>query len=183
MARSRTLWLLIAIVAIVDIALLSFCVIMRLDNRRDSDLVFDPKMTSSVALSVGHTQHYNIDEPDTDMEWSKLIPPGGHFVHLNNGTGDVKKHTVAMLHQFKCLDAIRQQYSGPSNAPLSPLTLHCINYLRQSILCNLDIGLESATNKWGTVAKSAEYVCRDWSELYNAVEYNQKSFSQAHTPL
>ncbi|KAF5309817.1 hypothetical protein D9619_010309 [Psilocybe cf. subviscida] len=156
---------------------------MRLDHRRGSNLVFDPRITSSVALSVGRTQHYNIDEPDTDMEWSKLIHSGGHFVHLKNGTGEVRKHAVTMLHQFKCLDVIRQQYSGRSDAPISPLTLQCINYLRQSILCNLDIGLESATNTWGTVAKSAEYVCMDWSELYKAVEYNQQVFREAHTPL
>lgn len=116
------------------------------------------------------------------MEWSKLIPSAGHLVYLKSDAGQVKKHTVTMLHQFKCLDAIRRQYNGPPDAPLSPLTLHCINYLRQSILCRLDVGLESATNVWGTVAKSAEYVCRDWTELYKAVEQNQAGFQRAYSP-
>jgi len=116
------------------------------------------------------------------MEWSSLIPTSGHLVYLKDDAGQVKKHTVTMLHQFQCLNTIRQQYNAPPDAPLSSLTLHCINYLRQSILCHLDLGLESATNVWGTVARSAEYVCRDWTELYKAVEHNQAMFQRAHAP-
>ena len=129
-----------------------------------------------MGLRVGFTQHYKIDAPDSDVEWSKLIPAGGHYIHIRNETGEIKKYTVTLFHQLKCLDVIRQQYNGASEAPLSPLTLHCMNYLRQSLLCHLNIGLESAKNFRGTVSSTYDVVCNDWTELYKEVERNQKAY-------
>ena len=141
-------------------------------------MYFEPKHTAPVGLRVGSTQHYRINAPDSDAEWSRLIPPRGHLVHLRNETGEIKKYTVTLLHQFKCLDVIRRQYNGPPTTPLSPLTIHCMNYLRQTLLCHLNLGLESVRNVVGTVASTYDLVCNDWTQLYEEVERNQKAFRE-----
>jgi hypothetical protein len=46
-----------------------------------------------------------------------------------------------MFHQLDCLGIIAKQYA--EHTPLTDLTRHCVNYLRQCILCLADNRLES----------------------------------------
>ncbi|CAL1696226.1 unnamed protein product [Somion occarium] len=127
-----------------------------------------------VKMYIQNTIHYN---PQTSLgaaQFSRLLPAGGHLVHLNT-TGEDVTYTVAMFHQLRCLDIIRNDYvSGTS----SPLLRHCFNYLRQSILCLSDTRLESVRSPLAPtlVSLSSDHVCRDWTSLYAAAEmvYNSK---------
>lgn len=66
------------------------------------------------------------------------------------------------------------------SAAVNTHTHHCLNLLRQAILCASDTTLdaindlaendEPATNGLGTV-----HVCRDWQAVYDFVTENQKS--------
>lgn len=89
-------------------------------------------------MSVEETTRYQLDTPDGIAEWASLIPPGGHLMRAWDGT-EVQTFTVAMFHQLRCLDIIRNDYVRQRR---SPLLKHCVNYLRQSILCLADNHLE-----------------------------------------
>jgi hypothetical protein len=84
-------------------------------------------------MQIGDTTRYGIDNPN---DWAKLLPAHGHLVNI-----DGKSYTVAMFHQLKCLDIVRHDYAakkGPTD-----LSRHCLNYLRQTLLCHSDTRLES----------------------------------------
>lgn len=80
-----------------------------------------------------------------------------------------------MFHQIRCLNVIRL---GVVNwPPKSPeLTRHCLNYLRQIILCRSDLFLESLPGK-----ADRYRTCKDWSVIYAQVEKNQQEHSRRDT--
>lgn len=59
---------------------------------------------------------------------------------------------------------------------------HCLNFLRQAILCNCDTTLDplvtvidrDGTMTTGTDGLGVTHVCRDWSQVYAYVTENQK---------
>ena len=96
-----------------------------------------------VKLHIENSVHYQLRTPLGAAEFAKLLPSNGHLVHLRNLEKNLDEeypHTIAMFHQLRCLDIIRRDYV--SGIP-EPLREHCINYLRQSILCLADVRLES----------------------------------------
>ncbi|KAF1950757.1 hypothetical protein CC80DRAFT_576819, partial [Byssothecium circinans] len=97
--------------------------------------------------------------------------------------------SVAAFHQMNCLNHIRQSLYTAAIAATSPASeddeddyyasrlpalehhwRHCLDYLRQSLMCNADITLEKidasgekelgSVDGWGT-----EHLCRDWEGL------------------
>lgn len=52
------------------------------------------------------------------------------------------------------------------------LTRHCLNYLRQSLLCGMNIGLESSAADDGAPRERFDVGCRDWGRVYGEVERN-----------
>lgn len=87
-------------------------------------------------MAFENTARYGLTDAD---DWAALLPSGGHVIRTWTDAHD-DTHTVALFHQLKCLDIIRQEYLG---AQLKPLGKHCLNYLRQSVLCLADTRLES----------------------------------------
>lgn len=93
-----------------------------------------------VAMQFDNPKHYALESEDGAAEWAASAPGNG-VVHL----GPHKQpYTVGMIHQLKCLDIIRQDMvrdhstSGPSE-----MGRHCLNYMRQIIMCRGDLELES----------------------------------------
>lgn len=104
---------------------------------------------------------------DTDADWNVLLPPGRGFVYVSDSEkrglprGQKVKHgeiySVAMYHQLHCLARMRKMHwlyldaittgemamaKSVSGRTQSDHVQHCIDYLRQSILCNGDMTLE-----------------------------------------
>lgn len=57
---------------------------------------------------------------------------------------------------------------------------HCLNFLRQAILCNSDITLDPLFDDRdgtivGTDGLGVTHICRDWSQVYAYVTENQRS--------
>lgn len=84
------------------------------------------------------SRHYQLDSQVGIAEWAKLMPSGGHLIRRWS-EHETQTHTVAMFHQLRCLDVLRNDYV--SRTP-SYLTKHCLNYLRQTVLCIADTHLE-----------------------------------------
>lgn len=125
-------------------------------------------------MLIGSTAHYRINNSDTEDEYRSLLPSGGYLVHLPNKNGNLEEYTVTLFHQLKCLDIIRQEYLNDASQPVSSLTRHCMNYLRQSLLCNLNTGLENAKNSAATASRSYNALCFDWTKVYAEAERNSE---------
>ncbi|KAH9478939.1 hypothetical protein JR316_0009402 [Psilocybe cubensis] len=124
-------------------------------------------------MLIGSTTHYRINSSDSEEEYRSLLPSGGHLVHIGK-----EKYTVTLFHQLKCLDVIRQEYLNDASQPISSLTRHCMNYLRQSLLCNLNTGLENAKNSAATASRTYNTLCFDWTQVYSEAEQNFKAHSK-----
>jgi len=150
-------------------------------------LFFSPPNVEPVALTVFNTVRYSLDTESGGEEFSQLLPTGGHVVYIadrrvgkdhddEDFASGVKAYTVTLFHQLKCLDIIRQQLFNDAESNRSAvMSRHCINYLRQTILCSPNLRLESATSP-GTVTETYETVCRDWTTLYEEAERNYRTF-------
>ncbi|KAI0318449.1 hypothetical protein OF83DRAFT_1056870 [Amylostereum chailletii] len=110
-------------------------------------------------MMMEDTEHYSPLTHTGIAEFSKHFPSGEHIVRGKDG----EEYTVAMLHQLRCLDIVRDAFVNGSG--IGPLTRHCLNYLRQSILCLADTRLEPVI-----VSFSSDYVCSDWEALYDAID-------------
>lgn len=124
-------------------------------------------------MHVSTSIHYDLDSVNAEEQWSHLLPSSGHVVHVYD-----EKYTVTLFHQLKCLDIIRQQYITRDSGTISTMTRHCMNYLRQTILCRPNLSLESVTSPLGTVGASYEAVCRDWTRIYDVASRNHEAHMQ-----
>ncbi|THU81225.1 hypothetical protein K435DRAFT_694039, partial [Dendrothele bispora CBS 962.96] len=93
---------------------------------------------------VENSVHYALDTKLGAAEWKSLLPPGNGTIYLN-GSGTRKAFTISLFHQLRCLDTIREGIvsfrNGASGAGGNPgdgsnrVLQHCMNYLRQMVLC------------------------------------------------
>lgn len=91
-----------------------------------------------------------------------------------------------MFHQLRCLNVLHLELIRPSrfesHAPNEPLVKHCLNYLRQMILCRSDLYLENVRDPIGPHAVDVTHVgtCKDWRKVYDAAasqQHDQAPFS------
>ena len=144
-------------------------------------LTFHPHFKQPVAMWVQETSmHYRFDAEESAAEYAKLLPPGGHTILLRDDYsglhGEPEVYTVALFHQLKCLDIIRGQISDPSRT-LHSLVQHCMNYLRQTLLCYPNLRLEPAIDSAGSAVRGYHTSCRDWTTLYDEAEANHLAYN------
>ncbi|EPQ55667.1 hypothetical protein GLOTRDRAFT_40767, partial [Gloeophyllum trabeum ATCC 11539] len=134
-----------------------------------------------VILRTSDTVHYPLDGPGCDDEFASLLPSGGHLVYIN-GDGRTEPYTVTLFHQLRCLDIYRREYiADPPPEKPSPLIRHCMNYLRQMVLCHPNMGLESVHRTRGSVTSQPhDAVCNDWARIYEEAEQNWRAQRRFH---
>ncbi|EPQ55545.1 hypothetical protein GLOTRDRAFT_41489, partial [Gloeophyllum trabeum ATCC 11539] len=142
-----------------------------------------------VVMRISNTVHYSLNVSEGAQEFSRLLPPSGHLIHLDdaNAHGTTKNYTVTLFHQLRCLDIIRREYVRTSDISRTPSTLthHCMNYLRQTILCHPNLRLESARYPMGpksTTTQIYDAVCNDWREVYADAKRNHKLYGDRRAP-
>ena len=133
--------------------------------------------------------------PDANAYWSSItkgannglvsLPSayaGSHgleFSGVNTSAGE-SVFQVDAFHQLHCVARIREMIiSYPSLLRLNPNlgeqdryyrhTLHCVDYLRQSVMCNADLTLVS-TGQDLEFDNSPPRQCRDWDAVVNWVD-------------
>lgn len=140
----------------------------------NADLSLSVSFGDPVAIRVDKTAHYSLESDEGKAEFDALIPHGGHTVVLPDPRGGKPvTYTVTLLHQLKCLGIIRDNFN--SLEPPSQLTKHCMNYLRQSTLCNINTRIEHSVKATGKAERGYDAVCRDWTKLYDEVERIHKA--------
>ncbi|KAF7366911.1 hypothetical protein MSAN_00949800 [Mycena sanguinolenta] len=88
---------------------------------------------------------------------------------------------LSIFHQLKCLDIIRKDYlAGMAGARTIPsgATQHCINYLRQMVLCRSNKQLLRVVDIYSNHSippRGIVRTCRDWTGVYQRVAEMQES--------
>ena len=136
----------------------------------------------SVHMSYENSRHYSIDDPIGELEWNSTLPTGGAVIYLGPQR---TPFTVSLFHQLRCLNIVRagivNHHSTNNNIHNDSmqdwaLITHCMNYLRQMILCHMDVTMESVrtTVGRGITVWDITHTCKDWSVVYQAAERNYR---------
>lgn len=143
-------------------------------------LIFHPPLLHSepVGIHLFDTSQYQLLGVQGGIDYARLTPSDGYVVHISEGSGhqNPSPFTVTMLHQLKCLEIYRSEYAKEPAATPTKLLRHCMNYLRQTILCQSNLRLESVRSDKGQSAKQYDTVCRDWAKVYEEVKQNQVAY-------
>ncbi|KAF8487758.1 hypothetical protein JB92DRAFT_3090881 [Gautieria morchelliformis] len=129
----------------------------------------------AVRMTVEESVHYDISQPEAEMEWLYTAPLGDNDVRLGP---ERRLFAVAMFHELHCLRGIREALDGglaSLPALLQGHVNHCFNYLRQWTLCGADVTLEPgdfAQRNFTTQRTGATHTCPDWEPVYEMVGAN-----------
>ena len=124
-----------------------------------------------------------MDTVDGAAEWASLAPGGDGLIYLGE---EHIPYTISSMHQVRCMNIIRESIledrSDPKTALPSDLARHCLNYLKQMMLCRADSYLEvfQYNNSAGPIDLFSTYVCRDWGTVHEAVKANQREYELRH---
>ena len=122
----------------------------------------------SAFITPENVRHYGIAEPEADDEWNALTPNNG-IIYLGP---EKRPFTISMFHQIRCLDIIRKSIRDRAYKRPSKLDNHCLNYLRQMILCSSATELDLFSGLNGRIPLYSMRTCNDWSAVYSEVESN-----------
>ena len=122
----------------------------------------------SAFITPENVRHYGIAEPEADEEWNALTPNNG-IIYLGL---EKRSFSISMFHQLRCLDIIRKSIRDRASKGPSELDNHCLNYLRQMILCSsaTEVDLFSGLN--GRIPIYSMRTCNNWSAVYSEVQGN-----------
>lgn len=136
--------------------------------------VWDIRELSTVSMSVEDSIHYSLEGPDADAEWEALAPSAG-MIYLGNPPCPFG---LSMFHQLRCLNILRQDFVNKKRgASVRPdLDHHCLNYMRQMVLCRSDLALDVVLGKPAPNVYPNIYQCNDWTKVYDEVHRNQEEF-------
>ena len=131
-------------------------------------------------LPMENTVHYDLGTDLGILEWNNATLPGPNYdgvVWLTMKGGERKPFTFALFHQLRCLNIIRETLMAHPDQPHTKpnrIAVHCMNYIRQMVLCRADLALESGRHPLGpnTVVSDVTHVCRDWSVIWDEAEGN-----------
>ena len=126
-----------------------------------------------VALQLDNNVRYGLH---SSPEWSTLVPGDG-LIYLG---ADHQPAMVSMFHQLRCIDIIRSQLAVPRRNRHAELAQHCMNYLRQMILCRGDSFLDpyQYPSRISGVNPNPIRQCWDWEVVYRATMENQEEHAR-----
>lgn len=108
--------------------------------------------------------------------WESMLPSGGHTIHLDEPDGTVSTHTVAMFHQLKCVEILQRAYFDEGSHRTSDLPAHCLNYIRQTFECHMDMRLEPQGSSY--THNGFESLCYDWDGIFEEAERNHHAYAK-----
>ncbi|RYC64199.1 hypothetical protein CHU98_g2003 [Xylaria longipes] len=133
----------------------------------EADMSFVPK----------NTTEFFSDE--TLSRWKTLMPGGGNMAWAKGESFS----TTSMTHQLHCLFMMGRIYAGMTTGMTDSLPsdyhahfLHCIDYLRQGVMCSADMALElhdsSDADDLGPQdgGLNGHHVCKDYTQVLGYLE-------------
>jgi hypothetical protein len=142
----------------------------------DTSPVWDLGPLNLVKMAMEDTANLQLKGSTAAAQWASLIPKNGGIVRVGP---DRTPYMLSMFHQLKCLDILRRMYAEEHGGSLDAIGRHCLNYLRQTLLCRADLRLESVQDPDGPHAVDmwGDMTCTDWRQVYAHVEENERLFS------
>ncbi|KAI9057633.1 hypothetical protein FKP32DRAFT_1583349, partial [Trametes sanguinea] len=139
--------------------------------------VWDIGPLPNVAMYFEPTVHYQLNSSDVDSEWEALVPGNGGIVYIGS---ERQPYMLSVFHQLRCLDILRRAYLSrhpPTPDGPNASALHCLNYIRQMVLCRRDTILEPVIDTEGphAVQPWRTLTCKDWNQVYAAHAQNVQS--------
>ncbi|KAI0649019.1 hypothetical protein C8Q79DRAFT_1007594 [Trametes meyenii] len=194
--RGITLNVLSFLIFVLSLSTLlaSYVASMRRDENRRSRLSYSYRHSDfphtwplpplpTVYLSHEDNAHYALHTVLGMAEWNATLPRGGAILRLGP---DFRPFTLSMFHQLRCLNILRgvfvELYGSSHSDTVGPedqrMAGHCMNYLRQMVLCRADTRLESVRAAGGAqlTVSDITHTCRDWIAVYKAAEENHRFF-------
>jgi len=135
-----------------------------------------PAPRDQVILHFIHNSlHHHFGSP----AWDNMLPPheDAHLVHVKGVDGILTTQTVALFHQLRCIEILHKAYVEEGSHRTSELVQHCLNYVRQSVMCQLDMTNEPQADT--QTSNGRESLCRDWESVYREAERNQEAFRRS----
>ncbi|KAI0942531.1 hypothetical protein AcW1_003135 [Taiwanofungus camphoratus] len=123
-----------------------------------------------VSMTVEESIHYPLLGIDSDDEWESASSAGYGYVRL--GPED-RLFAVTMYHELHCLRMLNLAFS--KTASTSAHIRHCLDYLRQGILCSPDLTLEPGhfeEKDFEVERMGSTHTCKDWSAVYPIMDEN-----------
>lgn len=137
------------------------------------------------------------EEKAVERAWDALISPAHGFVRVEDpkryglkpgidlAEGGGEGYALSVFHQIHCLSAVRKLLAMPSPDNDDSLLernhhiKHCLDYLRNQIMCSADTSLEHArvggtdteVDSWGVV-----HQCRDWTQVWEFARDHRSGF-------
>ncbi|OCL07610.1 hypothetical protein AOQ84DRAFT_408592, partial [Glonium stellatum] len=119
--------------------------------------------------------------PETDAAWESIFPPHGGF--FNDKEMAPTGASLAVYHQLHCLDGIRHAYYVLFDAVMEGRnvtfyelddystdwhTRHCLDFLRQMLMCNADLTIEEVDPSLGGIrgfGTGRQHECVVWEDV------------------
>lgn len=139
----------------------------------DFPQTFPMSRPNPVRLVVENSARYGLNYTDADAEWGTLMPHELAVVYLGPSH---RPFVASQYHSLHCLQMMRSAIikNPPPGTSQREHMQHCINYVRQMILCTADTTLEPVLD--GAPSENAgvgvAHTCKDWSALAGATEEN-----------
>jgi hypothetical protein len=140
-----------------------------------------------IRMNIEPTKHYQLSGPSADAEWAALAQHDG-IIHLGPHR---QPYSISLFHQLRCLDIIRRDVirvgvESAESLPLAPednhsnrLSRHCLNYMRQMVLCRADLALDPVLGRaLEARVRPDTNQCVDWRRVYEELERNQREYEQ-----
>ncbi|KAI9833746.1 MAG: hypothetical protein M1819_003479 [Sarea resinae] len=154
-----------------------------------------PEVIRAFDRDKSYLQAPTRDGGKLNATWDALLPPGRGFVLIEDhtkfglstglptGDGDAR-FSISMFHQLHCLDYVRTtlynvilnlQSNTREDIFIAEIDQadhlpHCLDYLRQGIMCSGDTSIEGAKyDEHGTVVFGigSEHKCKDFQAIYD----------------
>lgn len=127
-----------------------------------------------VGMVLQESVHFNtnLSDPASNSEWKSLTTHPDGFGRTRLGP-DHRLFVVTMFHQLHCLWVLHSGLDGNTTTVPPHHVQHCLDYLRQTFLCEAADSLETGDFMQHDFSKgriSDVLVCRDWEAVYQALD-------------
>ncbi|KAI9439106.1 hypothetical protein H4582DRAFT_115883 [Lactarius indigo] len=140
----------------------------------DYPRTWDIGILPPVLMNIESTKHYQLSGYSADAEWAALAPNKG-TIYLGP---QHRPFSISLFHQLRCLDVIRRDITESLPPEESKLSRHCLNYMRQMVLCRTDLAVDPVLGRELEAEVRAETnQCVDWRRVYQNLEENQREYA------
>jgi len=144
-----------------------------------------PIELDDVEMTFHESIRYPIGGPHADPEWDSLTTPSGGYFRFGP---EQRSYFLTMYHEMHCLNMFQMAITMPLDEMDNPDHFtHCLNYVRQAILCSSDTTLEPLDlNELENLDWPDEFpvftrTCKDWTQVAKFNEDNYLEFHKLRT--